>query len=55
VISILYVDDELQLLDMVKEYLERSGEFSVHTTTSVKSAIELLDHVRAYGGIRRTV
>jgi PAS domain S-box-containing protein len=46
VISILYVDDELQLLEMAKEYLERSGEFSVHTTTSVKSAIELLGSCR---------
>ena len=41
-ISVLYVDDELQLLEMAKDYLERSGEFSVHTTTSVKNAIELL-------------
>ena len=43
VISILYVDDELQLLEMAKDYLERSGEFSVATATSVKRAIELLD------------
>ena len=41
-ISILYVDDELQLLEMAKDYLERSGEFSVCTATSVKGAIEML-------------
>jgi PAS domain S-box-containing protein len=42
VISVLYVDDDLQLLEIVKDYLERSGEFSVHTATSVKSAIEMM-------------
>nr|WP_280897452.1 response regulator [Methanolinea mesophila] len=43
VIAVLYVDDELQLLEMARVYLERSGEFSLHTASSVKSAIAMLE------------
>lgn len=37
-INILYVDDEAALLDLVKLYLERFGNFIVDTCTSVKEA-----------------
>ena len=38
-ISVLYVDDESTLLDLTKIFLERSGGFTVDTTTSAKEAI----------------
>jgi PAS domain S-box-containing protein len=42
-ISILYVDDETSLLAVTRVFLERTGEFSVVTCTSVKEAIGLLE------------
>jgi len=41
-ISLLYVDDEPDLLDLCKLFLEREGEFSVVTVTSAPGALELL-------------
>jgi PAS domain S-box-containing protein len=38
-ISILYVDDEATLLEVTREYLERTGEFTVVTCTSAQEAI----------------
>ena len=43
-ISVLYVDDEPALLDVSKQYLERSGEFSVETLESAAEAIGKLAH-----------
>jgi PAS domain S-box-containing protein len=40
--SLLYVDDEPDLLDLCKLFLEREGEFSVATVTSAKSALQAL-------------
>lgn len=42
-ISILYVDDETDLLDLGKIFLEESGEFRVDTTPSAKAALKLLE------------
>ena len=42
-IRVLYVDDEPALLDIGKLFLERSGDFSVTTVTSVPDAIRLLE------------
>lgn len=39
-ISLLYVDDEPDLLDIGKRFLERSGEFIVTTFSSAKDAIK---------------
>jgi PAS domain S-box-containing protein len=41
-LHILYVDDELDLLDIGKMFLEESGEFTVTTTDSAASALELI-------------
>ncbi|MDD4137357.1 MAG: PAS domain S-box protein, partial [Methanoregula sp.] len=41
-ISILYVDDETTLLEVTKTYMERTGEFTVETSSSAKDAIEKL-------------
>ena len=41
-ITLLYVDDEPDLLDLCKLFLEREGEFSVVTVTSAPDALELL-------------
>jgi PAS domain S-box-containing protein len=41
-ISVLYVDDEPALLDVSKQFLERSGEFSVDTLESAGKALEIL-------------
>jgi PAS domain S-box-containing protein len=38
-ISVLYVDDETALLDVTKLFLERSGDFSVDTAESARSAL----------------
>lgn len=43
-ISILYVDDEPALLDIVKLTLERSGEFVLTTALDAPKAIQLLTH-----------
>jgi PAS domain S-box-containing protein len=40
-ISALYVDDETDLLDIAKFFLESLGEFSVTTENSARNAIEL--------------
>ena len=42
-ISLLYVDDEPDLLDLCRLFLEREKEFSVITVTSAKEALEILD------------
>jgi PAS domain S-box-containing protein len=42
-LHILYVDDELDLLDIGRMFLEESGEFTVTTTDSASSALE---HIR---------
>jgi PAS domain S-box-containing protein len=41
-ITVLYVDDEPALLDPIRHYLERKGNFSVETITSAKSALDLI-------------
>ena len=41
-ISLLYVDDEPDLLDLCKLFLEREGEFSVAIVTSATSALQLM-------------
>ncbi|HNX17367.1 MAG TPA: PAS domain S-box protein [Methanoregula sp.] len=42
-ISVLYVDDEPTLLEVGKIFLERKGEFSVDTISSVPEALTRLD------------
>jgi PAS domain S-box-containing protein len=44
-ISLLYVDDEPDLLDLCKLFLEREREFSVVTVTSAQKGIEVLNEV----------
>jgi len=41
-ITLLYVDDEPDLLDLCKLFLEREGEFSVVTVPSATSALQLI-------------
>ena len=41
-ISVLYVDDETSLLEIMKLFLERTGEFSVDTAESASIAITML-------------
>jgi PAS domain S-box-containing protein len=41
-ISLLYVDDEPELLNLCKLFLERGGEFSVSTTTSSPEGLRLI-------------
>lgn len=41
-ISLLYVDDEQELLNLGKLFLERGGEFSLTTTTSSREGLRLL-------------
>ena len=41
-ISVLYVDDEPDLLELGKLFLERDGEFSVTTTCSAPEGLEKL-------------
>ena len=41
-ISLLYVDDEPDLLDLCKLFLEREGEFSVATVTSAREGLQIL-------------
>ena len=40
---ILYVDDELALLDVGKRFLEQSGKFNVDIITSAQEALTLLN------------
>ncbi len=42
-ISVLYVDDEVALLEIGRIFLEVSNELSVHTALSVKKAYELME------------
>jgi len=42
-ISLLYVDDEPELLNLARLFLEREGEFSVTTTTSSPDVLRLLE------------
>ena len=41
-ISVLYVDDEEDLLELGKLFLEKSGQFRVDTVTSARDALRLL-------------
>ena len=41
-ISLLYVDDEPDLLDLCKLFLEREGEFSVTIVTSAREGLQIL-------------
>ena len=41
-ISVLYIDDEPDLLDIGRRYLEKSGQFAVTTAESVPAARELI-------------
>jgi PAS domain S-box-containing protein len=41
-ISVLYVDDEVMLLDICKVFLERSGELHVEVTPSATRALDLI-------------
>lgn len=41
-ISLLYVDDEPDLLELGKEFLERAGEYSVTPVTSAEDALALM-------------
>jgi PAS domain S-box-containing protein len=45
-ISVLYVDDEPGLLELVRLYLEQDGQFSVATISSARAALALLDQTR---------
>ena len=42
-IRVLYVDDESYLLDLAKEFLEHSGDFTVTTSLSAPEAILILE------------
>jgi len=41
-ISLLYVDDEPDLLDLCKLFLEKEGDFTVATVTSAKEGLQIL-------------
>jgi len=43
-IAILYVDDELHLLDVTKLYLERTGQFTVDIAESASLALQKLEN-----------
>lgn len=45
-LSLLYVDDEQDLLDLCKLFLEREGDFTVFTLTSAKEALKILSEWR---------
>lgn len=49
-ISVLYVDDEPDLLEVTKMFLEQSGVFRVDTLVSAKEALDL-PSIRAYDAI----
>jgi CheY-like chemotaxis protein len=40
--TVLYVDDEIPLLELGKAFLEMKGQFSVQTITSASEALILL-------------
>ncbi|MFA5080798.1 MAG: response regulator [Candidatus Paceibacterota bacterium] len=41
-INVIYVDDETDLLKLVKIFLEKNDDISVRTISSIKEALELL-------------
>lgn len=41
--AILYVDDDSNLLFLIKKFLEEHGDIRVHTRSTVKQALELLE------------
>ncbi|MDD1693764.1 MAG: response regulator [Methanoregula sp.] len=43
-IHVLYVDDEPDLLELGKLFLEQSGTMAVETATSARQALEMLEH-----------
>ncbi len=45
-ISVLYVDDELSLLEITQRFLGKTGGFSVRTTTSAAEALDILSSCR---------
>lgn len=49
-ITVLYVDDEPALLGLTKHYLERTGDFFIHTADSGRCALELLEE-KTFDGI----
>jgi len=49
-ISLLYVDDEPELLNLGKLFLERGGEFAITTTTSATEGLDLLT-ARPFDGV----
>ncbi|MDD1666103.1 MAG: PAS domain S-box protein, partial [Methanomicrobiales archaeon] len=49
-ISVLYVDDEPDLLDIGQLYLERSGDIAIDTSPSAEQALEILK-TRSYEAI----
>jgi PAS domain S-box-containing protein len=49
-ISVLYVDDEAQLLEVGRLFLERSGEFHVDTTISAEAALKAIK-IRQYDAL----
>lgn len=49
-VSVLYVDDESNLLELTKLFLEYRGEFSVDTRTSAQDALNLLRN-KAYDAV----
>jgi CheY-like chemotaxis protein len=42
VLSVLLIDDEPTLLEVIKPFVERSGEMSVHTAQSATEALKIL-------------
>ena len=49
-VSVLYVDDESNLLELTKLFLEYRGEFSVDTRASAQDALDLLKN-KAYDAV----
>lgn len=49
-ISVLYVDDDQALLEIIKRYLEERGNFHIDTTESATYALDILKH-RVYDAI----
>lgn len=49
-ISVLYVDDDLSLLEISKLYLEKTGEFHIDTVESAPHALDILQH-RSYDAV----
>ncbi len=42
--SVLYVDDEIRLLDLGKIFLEKTGHFHVTTAETVDDGLSRLEH-----------